>query len=88
MVRSRALTGTDQQKKVKELSGGMRNQLTWPSHLSKAATCCCSMNLPTILDVNTLRALEEGLENFAGCAVIIYTTAGFPGSCVTHPCVW
>ena len=64
-------TGSDQQKKIKNLSGGEKNRV----HLAKALMeegNVILLDEPTNdLDVNTLRALEEGLENFAGCAVII-----------------
>ncbi len=63
--------GSDQQKKVKALSGGERNRV----HLAKMLTHSANVLLldePTNdLDVNTLRALEEAIEDFAGCAVIV-----------------
>ncbi|MDZ4719096.1 MAG: energy-dependent translational throttle protein EttA [Roseiflexaceae bacterium] len=76
--------GTDQQKKVGILSGGERNRV----HLAKMLTSGVNVLLldePTNdLDVNTLRALEEGLENFAGCAVIISHDRWFLDRVATH----
>lgn len=77
-------TGQDQQKKVGELSGGERNRV----HLAK--TLLSGGNLLLLdepsndLDVNTLRALEEGLINFAGCAVIISHDRWFLDRVATH----
>ena len=73
-------SGSDQQKKVGALSGGERNRV----HLAKMLKCGANVILldePTNdLDVNTMRALEEGLENFAGCAVVISARSLVPGS--------
>ena len=76
--------GTDQQKYVKNLSGGERNRV----HLAKMLTQNSNVLLldePTNdLDVNTLRALEESLENFAGCAVIVSHDRWFLDRVCTH----
>jgi ATP-binding cassette ChvD family protein len=76
--------GTDQQKKVGTLSGGERNRV----HLAKMLTSSVNVLLldePTNdLDVHTLRALEEGLENFAGCAVVISHDRWFLDRVATH----
>jgi energy-dependent translational throttle protein EttA len=77
-------TGGDQQKKVGDLSGGERNRV----HLAKVLKSGGNLLLldePTNdLDVNTLRALEEGLENFGGSAVIISHDRWFLDRIVTH----
>ncbi len=62
--------GTDQQKNVKDLSGGERNRVHLARMLKEGANLIILDEPTNDLDVNTLRALEEGLENFAGCAVI------------------
>ncbi len=64
-------TGTDQQKKVGMLSGGERNRVHLAKMLKQGANVLLLDEPTNDLDVNTLRALEEALENFAGCAVII-----------------
>ena len=77
-------TGADQEKKCGVLSGGERNRL----HLAltvKAGANVLLLDEPTNdIDVNTLRALEEGLENFAGCAVIISHDRWFLDRVATH----
>jgi ATP-binding cassette ChvD family protein len=77
-------SGTDQQKPVGVLSGGERNRV----HLAKVLRAGANVLLldePTNdLDVNTLRALEEALENFAGCAVIISHDRWFLDRVATH----
>ncbi|HSH51236.1 MAG TPA: energy-dependent translational throttle protein EttA, partial [Bacteroidales bacterium] len=77
-------TGTDQEKKCGVLSGGERNRL----HLAlalKAEGNVLLLDEPTNdIDVNTLRALEEGLENFAGCAVVISHDRWFLDRIATH----
>jgi len=76
--------GADQQKKVGQLSGGERNRV----HLALALKQCANVILldePTNdLDVNTMRALEEGLLNFAGCAVVISHDRWFLDRICTH----
>jgi sulfate-transporting ATPase len=76
--------GADQQKKVGNLSGGERNRV----HLAKMLRSLGNVILldePTNdLDVNTLRALEEALENFAGCAVVVSHDRWFLDRIVTH----
>ena len=77
-------SGADQEKKCKILSGGERNRL----HLAltlKSESNVLLLDEPTNdIDVNTLRALEEGLENFAGCAVIITHDRWFLDRIATH----
>ena len=77
-------SGADQQKKVGMLSGGERNRV----HLARLLKTGCNVLLldePTNdLDVNTLRALEEALENFAGCAVVISHDRWFLDRIATH----
>jgi len=63
--------GSDQNKKVSELSGGMRNRVHLALTLKQGANLLLLDEPTNDLDVNTLRALEEGLDNFGGCAVII-----------------
>ncbi|HEX9957030.1 MAG TPA: energy-dependent translational throttle protein EttA, partial [Fibrella sp.] len=63
--------GADQEKKVGTLSGGERNRVHLAMTLKEGANLLLMDEPTNDLDVNTLRALEEGLENFAGCAVII-----------------
>ena len=64
-------SGTDQQKKVGALSGGERNRVHLAKMLKEGANVLLLDEPTNDLDVNTLRALEEALENFAGCAVVI-----------------
>src|SRR5690606_35466314 len=63
--------GADQQKKVGVLSGGERNRVHLAITLKKASNVLLLDEPTNDIDVNTLRALEEGLENFGGCAVVI-----------------
>ena len=63
--------GTDQQKKVGVLSGGERNRVHLARILKEEANVLLLDEPTNDIDVNTMRALEEGLENFAGCAVVI-----------------
>ncbi|MEZ4699504.1 MAG: energy-dependent translational throttle protein EttA [Rhodothermales bacterium] len=76
--------GSDQQKRVGQLSGGERNRV----HLAKTLRESCNVLLldePTNdLDVNTLRALEEALQNFVGCAVVISHDRWFLDRIATH----
>jgi len=76
--------GTDQQKKVKDLSGGERNRVHLARMLKEGANLIILDEPTNDLDVNTLRALEEGLENFAGCAVISSHDRWFLDRIVTH----
>jgi ATP-binding cassette ChvD family protein len=76
--------GTDQQKKVGDLSGGERNRVHLANML-KAGGNVLLLDEPTNdLDVNTIRALEEALENFAGCAVVITHDRWFLDRVATH----
>ncbi len=76
--------GTDQQKKVKELSGGMRNRVHLAIALKQGGNLLLLDEPTNDLDVNTLRALEEALENFGGCAVIISHDRWFLDRVCTH----
>jgi ATP-binding cassette ChvD family protein len=76
--------GTDQQKKVKELSGGMRNRVHLAIALKQGGNLLLLDEPTNDLDVNTLRSLEEGLENFGGCAVIISHDRWFLDRVCTH----
>jgi len=77
-------SGGDQQKKVKELSGGMRNRVHLAIALKQGANLLLLDEPTNDLDVNTLRALEEALENFGGCAVIISHDRWFLDRVCTH----
>ena len=76
--------GTDQQKKVKDLSGGERNRVHLARMLKEGANLIILDEPTNALDVNTLRALEEGLEGFAGCAVISSHDRWFLDRVATH----
>jgi sulfate-transporting ATPase len=76
--------GSDQEKKVGVLSGGERNRLHLALTLKTGANLLLLDEPTNDLDVNTLRALEEGLENFAGCAVIISHDRWFLDRIATH----
>ncbi|MEM1405427.1 MAG: energy-dependent translational throttle protein EttA [Bacteroidota bacterium] len=76
--------GSDQNKKVRELSGGMRNRVHLAIALKQGANLLLLDEPTNDLDVNTLRALEEGLENFGGCAVIISHDRWFLDRVCTH----
>jgi energy-dependent translational throttle protein EttA len=77
-------TGSDQNKKVGVLSGGERNRLHLAMTLRQEANVLLLDEPTNDLDVNTLRALEEGLDNFAGCAVIISHDRWFLDRVCTH----
>ncbi len=76
--------GPDQQKKVGMLSGGERNRVHLAKMLKQGANVLLLDEPTNDLDVNTLRALEEALENFAGCAVIITHDRWFLDRVATH----
>ncbi len=90
LVNSRAyvarfnFSGSEQQKLVKELSGGQRNRVHLAKMLRQGANVLLLDEPTNDLDVNTLRALEEALENFAGCAVIISHDRWFLDRIATH----
>jgi ATP-binding cassette ChvD family protein len=90
MVNSRAylsrfnFSGSEQNKKVETLSGGERNRLHLAMTLKEEGNVLLLDEPTNDLDVNTLRALEEGLENFAGCAVIISHDRWFLDRVCTH----
>ncbi len=77
-------SGTDQQKKVAMLSGGERNRVHLAKMLKEGANVLLLDEPTNDLDVNTLRALEEALENFAGCAVVISHDRWFLDRIATH----
>jgi ATP-binding cassette ChvD family protein len=77
-------TGTEQQKKVGLLSGGERNRLHLAKMLKEGGNVLLLDEPTNDLDVNTLRALEEALENFAGCAVVISHDRWFLDRIATH----
>ncbi len=77
-------SGTDQQKKVGALSGGERNRVHLAKMLKEGANVLLLDEPTNDLDVNTLRALEEALENFAGCAVVISHDRWFLDRTATH----
>ena len=77
-------SGTDQQKKVKELSGGMRSRAHLAIALKQGGNLLLLDEPTNDLDVNTLRSLEEALENFGGCAVIISHDRWFLDRVCTH----
>lgn len=76
--------GSDQNKKVSALSGGERNRLHLAMTLKEEGNVLLLDEPTNDLDINTLRALEEGLENFAGCAVIISHDRWFLDRICTH----
>ena len=90
MINSRAyvarfnFSGTDQNKKVHMLSGGERNRLHLALTLKSEANVLLLDEPTNDIDINTLRALEDGLENFAGCAVIISHDRWFLDRIATH----
>ncbi len=77
-------SGSDQQKKVSMLSGGERNRVHLSRMLKEEANVLLLDEPTNDLDVNTMRALEEALENFAGCAVVISHDRWFLDRIATH----
>ena len=77
-------TGADQEKKCGVLSGGERNRLHLALALKEEGNVILLDEPTNDIDVNTLRALEEGLENFAGCAVVISHDRWFLDRIATH----
>ena len=90
LVNSRAyvarynFTGAEQQKKVGEISGGQRNRVHLAKMMKQGANVLLLDEPTNDLDVNTLRALEEALENFGGCAVVISHDRWFLDRIATH----
>jgi len=76
--------GADQQKKVSSLSGGERNRVLLAKMLKTGANVLLLDEPTNDLDVNTLRALEEGLEEFAGCAIVVSHDRWFLDRIATH----
>jgi sulfate-transporting ATPase len=77
-------SGQDQQKKVTQLSGGERNRVHLAKMLKEGSNVLLLDEPTNDLDVNTMRALEEALENFAGCAVVISHDRWFLDRIATH----
>lgn len=77
-------TGADQEKKIGILSGGERNRLHLAMALKEEGNVLLLDEPTNDIDVNTLRALEEGLENFAGCAVVVSHDRWFLDRIATH----
>lgn len=77
-------SGSDQQKRVGQLSGGERNRVHLAKMLKSGANVILLDEPTNDLDVNTMRALEEALENFAGCAVVISHDRWFLDRIATH----
>src|SRR6476661_10192733 len=77
-------SGTDQSKKLEVLSGGERNRVHLAIALKQGANVLLLDEPTNDIDVNTLRALEEALENFAGCAVVISHDRWFMDRIATH----
>ena len=76
--------GTDQQKKVSNLSGGERNRVHTAKMLTQGANVLLLDEPTNDLDVNTLRSLEEAIENFAGCAIVVSHDRWFLDRIATH----
>ncbi|HEY5268781.1 MAG TPA: energy-dependent translational throttle protein EttA [Anaerolineales bacterium] len=83
-VASFNFAGSDQQKKVATLSGGERNRVHLAKTLKEGANVLLLDEPTNDLDVNTLRALEEALENFAGCAIVVSHDRWFLDRTCTH----
>jgi ATPase subunit of ABC transporter with duplicated ATPase domains len=77
-------SGIDQQKRVGQLSGGERNRVHLAKMLKTGANVLLLDEPTNDIDVNTMRALEEALENFAGCAVVISHDRWFLDRIATH----
>ncbi len=77
-------TGADQEKKIGVLSGGERNRLHLAMALKEEGNVLLLDEPTNDIDVNTLRAIEEGLENFAGCAVVVSHDRWFLDRIATH----
>ena len=77
-------TGADQEKKIAMLSGGERNRLHLAMALKEEGNVLLLDEPTNDIDVNTLRAIEEGLENFAGCAVVVSHDRWFLDRICTH----
>ena len=77
-------SGSDQEKRCAVLSGGERNRLQLALALKQEGNVLLLDEPTNDIDVNTLRALEEGLENFAGCAVVISHDRWFLDRICTH----
>ena len=77
-------TGSEQQNKVSEISGGQRNRVHLACTLKEGGNVLLLDEPTNDLDVNTMRALEEALENFAGCAVVISHDRWFLDRIATH----
>jgi len=83
-VSSFNFTSSDQQKKVGTLSGGERNRVHLAKTLKEGANVILLDEPTNDLDINTLRALEEALENFAGCAIVVSHDRWFLDRICTH----
>ena len=77
-------TGADQEKKIGVLSGGERNRLHLAMALKEEGNVLLLDEPTNDIDVNTLRALEEGLDDFAGCAVVVSHDRWFLDRICTH----
>ncbi|MEI6315517.1 MAG: ATP-binding cassette domain-containing protein, partial [Syntrophus sp. (in: bacteria)] len=77
-------SGSDQQKKVGFMSGGERNRVHLACMLKEGANVLLLDEPTNDLDVNTMRALEEAIENFAGCAIVISHDRWFLDRIATH----